>query len=411
MNWAGNLNYSAIRVNTPNSIEEIQELVAVTPKVKALGTRHSFSDCADTVGTQIQMTGLNQVLKLDKANQTVSVQGGIAYGDLCQFLDRDGYSIHNLASLPHISVAGACATATHGSGELNGCLSTSVASLTIVRADGEIESFSRGDGGDFAGALVSLGSLGVVVELTLWVAPSFQMSQEVFQDVPLNAALEHFDEIQAKAYSVSFFTHWRDNKIDQIWLKHKGSGSGEPELFGGRAATTHLHPITTMSPINCTPQMGELGPWQERMPHFRMDYTPSSGEELQSEYLVPRRHAISALEEIAKLGPQISDFLHVSEIRTIAADDLWMSPFYQEAGVGIHFTWKKNWEAVSKLLPIIEERLAPFDVKPHWGKLSTMNGAHVASFYPRFGDFKQLVNRLDPNGKFSNRYLEELTIR
>lgn len=406
MNWARNLSYSASEVKTPTSVEQIQEIVAVTPKVKALGTKHSFSDCADTVGTQIQMTGLNKVLELDTSNLLVRVQGGIAYGDLCRFLDREGYSIHNLASLPHISVAGACATATHGSGELNGCLSTAVESLELVRADGEIESFSRAEGGDFAGAVVSLGSLGVVTELSLRIAPSFQMSQEVFQDVPLEAALEHFDEIQAMAYSVSFFTHWRDGKVDQIWLKHKGPGSGEPSLFGGKAATTHLHPITTMSPVNCTPQMGELGPWQERMPHFRMDYTPSSGEELQSEYLVPRRNAILALEEIAKLGPKISNYLHVSEIRTVAADDLWMSPFYQEPGVGIHFTWKKDAVAVSKLLPVIEQRLTPFGAKPHWGKLFAVGSAQIEGLYPRMGDFRALMDRLDPQGKFKNSFID-----
>lgn len=406
MNWAGNLSYSATEIKTPNTVEELQELVAVTPKVKALGTRHSFSDIADTTGDLISTQFLDQLLSIDLKGNLVTIQGGVTYGDLCEFLDEHGFSIHNLASLPHISVAGACSTATHGSGELNGCLSTAVESLKLVRADGEIESFSREEGGDFAGAVVSLGSLGIITELSLQIAPSFQMSQEVFQNVPLRAALDHFDEIQAMAYSVSFFTHWRDGKIDQIWLKHKGSGSGEPELFSGKAATTHLHPLTTMSPVNCSPQMGELGPWHERMPHFRMDYTPSSGEELQSEYLVLRRHAIPALEEIAKLGPQISDYLHVSEIRTIAADDLWMSPFYQEPGVGIHFTWKKDWPSVRQLLPLIEEKLAPFDAKPHWGKLFAMGLDQIEGLYPRLGDFRALMARLDPQGKFRNSFNE-----
>ncbi len=410
-NWAGNYSYRAARLHCPETLEQVQELAARSRKIKTLGTRHSFNDIADTSDDLISLARFNRVLALDRERRTVTVQAGVRYGDLCRYLDGEGCALHNLASLPHISIAGACATATHGSGHNNGNLPTAVSAMEMVTASGEAVSLSRErDGKSFAGMVVGLGALGLVTELTLDIVPTFDVRQDVYENLPLAQLEEHFDEIMGSAYSVSLFTDWQSARFSQIWRKRcvtEGDDfAAEPEWFGATLATRDLHPIADISAENCTKQRGVPGPWHERLPHFRLEYTPSSGEELQSEYLVPRPHALAALRAIRELREHVAPHLQISEVRTVAADDLWMSPCYGQACVALHFTWKQDWPAVREVLPLIEERLAPFAARPHWGKLFTMPPARVRSLYERLPDFQQLARRCDPDNKFGNAFLD-----
>jgi len=411
-NWAGNYLYRAANYHQPETVEQIQELVRRNSKVKALGTRHSFNDIADSPGDLISMEHFDKIVALDREHSTVTVEAGVRYGQLARWLHGEGFALHNLASLPHISVAGACATATHGSGDHHGNLATAVSAMELVTGKGEVVVLSREHHREqFAGAVVGLGGLGVVTKLTLDVSPTFQMQQDVYENLPLEALEDHYDELTSSLYSVSLFTDWRSSMINQVWLKrHVPDGisvKAESELFGARLAANHVHPIATLSAENCTEQMGVSGPWFERLPHFRMDFTPSSGEELQTEYILPRQHAFAALRVIDRLREHIAPLLQISEIRTIAADDLWMSPCYKQACVGIHFTWKKDWDAVRSVLPMIEEELAPFDARPHWAKLFTISPARLQSLYDKLPDFQQLLQQYDPQGKFRNEFLDK----
>jgi xylitol oxidase len=284
--------------------------------------------------------------------------------------------------------------------------------MEMVTADGELVVLSREqDREQFEGAVVGLGGLGVVTKLTLDISPTFEMRQDVYENLPLAELEDHFDELFSSAYSVSLFTDWRNATFNQVWLKrHVPDGASlelEPQLFGATLATSHLHPIATLSAENCTEQMGIFGPWYERLHHFRMDFTPSSGEELQSEYIVPRQHAFAAFRAIDQLRDYVASLLQISEVRTIAADNLWMSPCYKQACVSIHFTWKKDWSGVRKVLPMIEAQLAAFDSRPHWGKLFTMSPARVQSLYKKLPDFQQLLQFYDPQGKFRNVFLDK----
>jgi xylitol oxidase len=316
-----------------------------------------------------------------------------------------------MASLPHITVAGACATATHGSGDDNGNLASAVAALELVKADGEVVVLSREQRKEeFEGAVVGLGGLGVVTKVTLDIAPLYMMQQEVYENLPQAQLEEHFDEIVSSAYSVSLFTDWQKGRVNQVWLKRRlASDAGldlSPSFFEATVAANHLHPLASLSAEACTEQMGVPGPWHERLPHFRVDHTPASGDELQTEYFVPRRHAVAAMQAMVRFQEQLAPLLLISEVRTIAADTLWMSPSYQQTCVGIHFSWKKDWPAVQKLLPVIEEQLAPFQARPHWGKLFTMQSTHLQSVYPKLADFQALLRTYDPQGKFRNAFLE-----
>jgi xylitol oxidase len=412
-NWAGNHRYAAAHVHQPRTTAELREVVRSIEKLKALGTRHSFNDIADTGGDLISLEHFNHIGEPDARRRTVTVGAGVRYGELCAHLNERGFALHNLASLPHISVAGAVATATHGSGVNNGNLATAVAAIEMITADGELRAFSReSDGDTFNGVVVALGALGMVTKLTLDLVPTFQMRQQVYQNLPMRHLEDQFDAVMSAAYSVSLFTDWTSERINQVWVKRRvdDPASLDLESLDAKRATSDLHPIATMSPENCTQQMNVPGPWHERLPHFRMEFTPSAGEELQSEYFLPRERAVEALRAIDAIRDQVAPVLQISEIRTIAADELWLSPCYQRASVAIHFTWKKDWPAVRELLPVIEQRLSPFAPRPHWGKLFTLAPAQVQSCYPKLPDFRRLTRTLDPQEKFRNRFLSTLRL-
>lgn len=411
-NWAGNLEYSTDKLDLGKDLKQVQTIVKKYPKLKVLGTRHCFNDIADTKDQFVSVVGAQEHIDLDTKNKTVTVNGGLKYGQLAPLLHQKGFALHNLASLPHISVAGACATATHGSGEKNGNLATAVAAMEIVTADGEVVKLTREkDGEKFNAAVVHLGALGVVTKVTLDVQPTFMMDQHVYENLPLTELKDHFDEIEASGYSVSLFTNWSSDTITEVWVKHKLTSSNVPkvqavrEFFGGKLATRNMHPIPELSAENCTEQMGVPGPWYERMPHFKMGFTPSSGKELQTEYFVPRKNAVDALLAISKMGSRISPHLFTSEVRTIAADNLWLSPCYKQDSVAIHFTWKQDWPAVSKLLPVIEKELAPLNARPHWGKLFTVSPGLLEKRYEKLPEFRELAAQMDPTGKFRNAFL------
>jgi alditol oxidase len=411
-NWAGNYSYHADQYHEPETVEQIQELVIRSSKLKALGTRHSFNDIADSPGNLVSLRHFDRIVALDRDRLTVTVEAGMRYGQLARWLHGEGYALHNLASLPHISIAGACATATHGSGDRHGNLATAVSALEIVTGNGDIVTLTRDQTREqLQGSVVGLGGLGIVTKLTLDISPTFQMQQDVYENLSFAELEEHFDALFSSVYSVSLFTDWLNTTFNQVWLKRLVPGSTslkvEPQLLGATLAASSLHPIATLSAENCTEQMGVCGPWFERLPHFRMDFTPSSGEELQSEYIVPRQHAFAALGAISGLREQVVPLLQISEVRTIAADDLWMSPCYKQACISIHFTWKKDWPAVRSLLPIIEDQLAAFGARPHWGKLFMMSPAHLQSLYTKLPDFQQLLQHYDPQGKFRNMFLDK----
>jgi alditol oxidase len=409
-NWAGNYTYHAERLDTPRTVDEVQQLVKSRSRVKALGARHSFNDIADSPGDQISLRYFDE-MTLDPKSSTVTVGAGVTYGLLAPYLDGHGYALHNMASLPHISVAGACATGTHGSGNHNGNLSTALTAMEIVTASGNVAVLSKEREGErFQGMVIALGGLGVATKVTLHVLPAYQMRQVVYENLSMDRLGKSLDKIFASGYSVSLFTDWQNHRLTQVWIKSRvepgASSEPAPEFFGAKRATQNLHPLAGHSAENCTEQMGVPGPWYERLPHFRMNFTPSSGAELQSEFIVPRKRGYEAILAVEQLRDRITPHLFITELRTIDADDLWMSPSYKRPSLAIHFTWKPEWPAVREILPAIEEKLAPFDARPHWAKLFTMPHSRLAALYEKMPDYLALLRQYDPQGKFRNDYLD-----
>ncbi|HZP21136.1 MAG TPA: FAD-binding protein [Bauldia sp.] len=408
-NWAGNITYNADRVVSPASVAEAQEIVRRAAKVRVLGSRHCFNPIADTEGVHLSFENLKGI-SVDRAKGQVTVAGGVTYGDLGPALYAEGYTLHNTASLPHISVAGATATATHGSGTALGSLATAVAALEFIDGSGNLVTLSRAGNPDtFPGAVVHLGALGAVTAITLDVKPAFAVRQDIYLDLP-HARLEaDFDRIMGSGYSVSLFTDWQHPAIEQLWVKSRVDPAVRwvaPDTFGARPAGRPMHPIMHLDAVHCTEQMGVAGPAYDRLPHFKVGSTPASGSELQVEYFVPLRHAVAAIRAVRAFGPRFAGLLMVSEVRTIAADDLWLSPFCSEACVAFHFSFEKDWPKLRQLLPDLEAGLMPFGVRPHWGKLFTMPAASVQSLYPKLPAFRALIEKHDPAGKFRNTFVD-----
>lgn len=406
-NWAGNVTFGTDDLLRPRSLGELKAIVARTPRLRALGAGHSFSPVADSAAL-VTLEGLPAEIEIDSARATARVSGGVRYAGLARTLEASGFALANLASLPHISVAGAVATGTHGSGSRNGALATSVAGIEMVTADGDLVTIGRYE---ISGSVVALGALGVVTGLVLSLVPSFTVRQWVYDDLPRAEFDTSYAEIFDSAYSVSVFTTWRDpGNLDQVWVKHRAEdGWTAPERWhGARLADGPRHPVPGMPPENTTRQVGAEGPWNARLPHFRAEFTPSAGDELQTEYLVPRDQAVAAIASLDGLAARIAPVLLTCEFRTVAADGLWLSPCYGRDTAALHFTWRKDPAAVAALLPQIEDRLAPFDPRPHWGKLFTLPATRIRASYPRFGEFAQLMARYDPGGKFRNSFIDSI---
>ena len=405
-NWSGTVTFADSQTIAPATVAEFSDVIASNPKVRARGSAHCFNAIADTDAISVTFENLPHDLVINKEKQTVTVSAGIKYGELAVALEERGWALHNMASLPHISIAGAIATATHGSGVGNGNLATAVRSLELVLPDGSMKKVSKGDE-NFEGYVVGLGLTGIATRIELAIEPTFSISQTVYRGMSRETYAANLDEIMSLAYSVSYFTTWAAAGGGEVWAKFR-SGSVAPDgLFEAYPATSNRHPLPGLNPEPCTEQMALSGPWHLRLPHFKMEFTPSAGDEIQSEFFVDRKDAPAAIAALEKIAPQINEILWVTEIRAIAADELWMSPHFQRDSIGIHFTWKKV-DAVYEFVKVVEAVLAPFKYRPHMGKVYSATPEYIRSVMPMMEKFGQLVKEIDPKNKFGNAMTDNL---
>ncbi|MFZ1993378.1 MAG: D-arabinono-1,4-lactone oxidase [Solirubrobacteraceae bacterium] len=412
-NWSGNYAYRASTLHRPETLGALQELAAGARALRPLGSRHSFTSIADSTEL-VALDALPGEIVVDHAAQTVTVSGSTTYATLAEALNRDELALHNMASLPHISVAGAIATGTHGSGDRKGNLATAVRAIEMVTASGELVTVALGEP-EFDAVVVGLGALGIVTRVTLAVEPYYEVRQRVFQGVSWDTLFTRLDEIYRAGESVSVF-HLCGERTEQVWVKRRAGDADDQadgdlqELLGVRAASVELHPVLGGDPVNCTEQQGVPGPWSERLPHFRSGFLPSSGEELQSEFFVAREHAVAAVEAVRSLAAEIIPLLLISELRTIAGDTLRLSPHQGRDSFALHFTWRRQPAQVEAVVAKIEAALAPLAARPHWGKVFTARAEAIAPLYPHMGGFLAMRERLDPDGTFVNQWLHDKVI-
>lgn len=415
-NWAGNVAFRAARQHRPTTLDGVCAVVARAEKLRVLGTGHSFNRVADTEHDLLCLDGLPVEVEIAADRRSATVSAGARLAVIADRLDAAGLALPNLPSLPHISLAGAVATATHGSGDGNRNLAAYVRGIRLVGPDGEVAELRRDESKDFDGAVVALGALGVVTHLTVDVEPTYQVAQHVYHGVPLDGLADSYQDVFGSGYSVSGFTDWGSGDVS-VWRKLRADAGGdfaqhavdpEPTWLGGTLATEPAHPVPGMPTGNCTEQLAVPGPWHQRLPHFRPEFTPSSGEELQSEFFVARDRAPEAFEAVRGLGDAVARVVQISEIRTIAADELWLSPCYRRDAVALHFTWIADLAAVAPVLGSVERALLPLGARPHWGKVFLGGPEAALATYERAADFRDLIARRDPTGKFRNAFVDGL---
>ena len=401
-NWSKNVEFNDRSYLQPESLTELQELVRSNPKIRARGTAHCFNEIANTSSYAINLAKMPKVIEVSAATNSVTVSAGLNYGELAPVLHNQGWALNNLASLPHISIAGSISTGTHGSGAKNQNLANQVLSLDIVTAEGELRHIDRANPA-FNALVIGLGLGGIVYQYELKIEPTFEIRQVIYPGIPLDVLQRNFDQIMGSAYSVSFFTDWGSDQVGNLWCKFRDNETIPESIGGSTKADKKYHPIPSVDPVACTEQLGESGYWHERLSHFKLDFTPSVGEEIQTEFFVDRRDAAAAIEAVSKLGDEITPLLWITELRTVAADDLWLSGAYQQDTLAIHFTWKKDL-AIYPLIEKVEAALRPFNYRPHWGKVFIADAEYLKSVYPKMSEFKALVEALDPSKKFENSF-------
>jgi alditol oxidase len=405
-NWSDTYTYQATRIHHPRSVDEVRRIVTHAPKIRAIATRHTFNGIADTTGELISLRELRSDPVIDHDRRTVTVTASTTYGELASALHAHGFALHNLGSLPHISVAGAIATGTHGSGHRNGALHTAVTALELVTATGDLIETRRGEPG-FAGIVVGLGAFGIVTRITLGIEPTYQVRQDAFSGLPWSAVVSDLDAIMASAYSVSLMTHWSGDTVDRAWLKTRLPSTGPSDPLARMGAIAAVHPSSTGQADPSLTTFGTPGPWSERLCHFRPDCDPGDPAQIQSEYMVPRSQGVSAITRLRSIGPEMDRDLILAEIRTVAADDLWLSACYGHDTLALHFTWHRRPESVRAITRKLEELLLPLGARPHLGKLIHAKAAEIAPLYPRMANFHALAQDYDPRGKFRNAFLDE----
>ena len=401
-NWSKNVDFNDRGYLQPDSLTELQELIRSNAKIRARGTAHCFNEIANTSSYAINLAKMPRVIEVSAETKSVKVSPGLTYGELAPVLHSQGWALNNLASLPHISIAGSISTGTHGSGIKNQNLANQVLSLDMVTAEGELRHLDRTSPA-FNALVVGLGLGGIVYQYELKIEPTFEVRQVIYPDIPLDVLQRSFDQIMGSAYSVSYFTDWGSDQVGNLWCKFRAD-EVIPDSIGGCAqADKKYHPITSVNPEACTEQLGVPGDWHQRLSHFKLEFTPSVGEEIQTEFFIDRKDASAAIEVLSKLGDEITPLLWITELRTIAADDLWLSGAYQRDTLGIHFTWKKE-DAIYPVVEKVEAALRPFNYRPHWGKVFTAEAQYLKSVYPKMSEFKALVEALDPTKKFENSF-------
>jgi xylitol oxidase len=401
-NWSKNVDFNDKSYFQPTSLSELQGLIRNNSKVRARGTAHCFNEIANTSSVAINLTKMPKTIEISAGKKSVLVAAGLTYGELAPALHTQGWALNNMASLPHISIAGSISTGTHGSGIKNQNLANQVLSLDIVTAEGELRHIDRTNPA-FNALVVGIGLGGVVYQYELKIEPTYGIRQIIYPEIPLDILQRNFDQIMGTAYSVSYFTDWSNAKVGNLWCKFRADEIIPESIGGSKYADKKYHPIPSVDPVACTEQLGVAGNWHDRLSHFKLEFTPSVGEEIQAEFFVDRKDASAAIEAVSQLGPEITPLLWITELRTIAADNLWLSGAFERDTLAIHFTWKKD-DAIYPVIEKVEAALRPFTYRPHWGKVFTADAQYLNSVYRKINEFKALVEGLDPTSKFENSF-------
>lgn len=430
-NWSGTVAWDDCEVLEPTTIGELQSIIAYSPKVRVIGSAHSFTPLVRSSGrvkpTLLSLRHIPRTWSLDEKKKTVTVDAATTYSELCHALDKTGFALPNTSSLSHFQIAGAIATATHGSsGSRNGRLTRSgladtVVGLEIVGPDGTIRNVNKGHP-QFSSSVVSLGMVGVVTRVTLSLVDDYDVIQRVYGKWPptptgtLSAFLSSLPKTIAQFDSFSAFVKWNVDDFGLL-IGRKQVPRGATDS----ASTTDPRLIT--GPIQGFLGQGDfattgVGRWCDKMFLWKNNGSPFvSQPELQIAHFVPFRDVERALHATRKVVSTWGDEVLYCELRAVRGDEHLLSPYSADAPKPDSFSISHSLDArlgvekVRQRASELESVLRPYQVRPHWGKLTAMTASDLKEAYGlKLKRFQEVQQQVDPNRKFTNDYLEHLLL-
>lgn len=425
-NWGRSASVRPVRVERPRSPEGVQRAVKAAQAqgltVKAVGAGHSFTGIAVAPGVLLELDDMQGLVSADAGSGLVTVLGGTRLHRMPGLLAPYGLAMQNLGDIDRQSIAGAIATGTHGTGKGFGGIATQVRGLTLVTAEGEFLRIDAERNADMlSGAVVGLGALGIVVEVTLQCVPAFLL-HAVDSRVPIDDALETLHERAADADHLEFYWHpHTDVALMKTQTRLPESAARHPipmlrrwvdetvlsnGVFGAYCAASRIAPAI-IPPFNrLAVRLTGHAEYTDRSHRVLVHDRAVRFREM--EYAIPADDVVPAVQAIRKLIDQRGWRIEFPiEVRFAAADDLWLSTAYgrDSAYVAVHRYWRADPRAY---FDAVEQIMLDLGGRPHWGKLHSLDDEQLRARYPRFDDFLALRNRLDPGRLFGNRHLERV---
>jgi FAD/FMN-containing dehydrogenase len=405
-NWVGNQTCVARYKSAPSSEEQLCQIVAQADardlNVRVAGSGHSFTPVVGTGGLLLSLADLRGVHAVDMASQQVRVAAGTRIHDLAIELKARGLSLVNQGDIDSQAVAGAFTTGTHGTGSTLGCLATAIRGLRLVQPDGSVLVVDGSDTEMLHAAQVSVGTLGVISELTLQVTRAYKLHEHLWRD-DFETCMERHDELAATHRHFGFF--WCPTPASRH-LYCLADTADAP-----RTTTKKLADVCEMKVIDITasPDQPDLHSPFEKIAYssdiYPIEYIPNF---VELEYAVPLQHGKEAVRAVRELMlTKHTDALFPIEYRFTGGDPAWISPFHQQDSITLSVSGQPGldyWD----FLRDVDAILRRYKARPHWGKMHFLDTDDVTALYPRANDFRALRRKLDPKGRFLNDHVRAL---
>ena len=400
-NWVGNQSCLRAARGAPGSEDELCAMVRDAAgrglKVRVAGSGHSFTPVALTNGLHLTLSGMSGVRSIDRARRRVTAAAGTTFNELVRVLQHEGLSLVNQGDIDSQALAGAMTTGTHGTGARLPLLAASIVGLRLVQPDGSVVVADESTPDLLLAARVSLGTLGVISELTLQVDDGYRLHERIWRE-DFETAMERHDELAAKHRHFSFFWCMTEASRHCYCLPDTAATS----------RTGRTTDVCEMKVMDITDEAPFAAPFEKvaySSDVYPIEYVPNFHE---LEYAVPVEHGKEAVRAVRRLMmEEFPEAIYPIEYRFTAGDDAWMSPFYRQDSVTVSVSGEPGTD-YWPYLRAVDRILRGFGSRPHWGKLHFLTGEDVSALYPRAEDFRALRRRLDPEGTYLNDHLAGL---
>lgn len=422
-NWAGNQSCAPTSIRRPTSEAELVAIVKEAAnngtRVKCVGAGHSFTPIACTDGVLVDLSGYGRILSHDPGARTVTMQAGITLSTLCDELDQRGLALENMGDIGYQSIAGAAATATHGTGWHFGNISSRIVGMRLIAGDGSIVDATSDENPEvLAAARVGVGALGIVSTVTLQAVKAFRL-HAIEEPMRLDDLLSDFDGYMSSADHVEFYwvphTSWaltkRNRRTDEPAMPRSKAKAVIDDLLITNVGFGALCRVGRRRP-NLIPRLAKMLPSTGRLEYTdrsdRVFTSPRRVKFYEMEYAIPRDAIPEALNRVRRLVDEAGIQLSFPvEVRVVSPDDIPLSTAHGRATgyIAIHVYQGTPYDTYFQG---VERIMDSYHGRPHWGKMHFQGHETLAQRYPKWDEFQAVRRRLDPEGRFTNQYLERV---